>query len=396
MGSRIRYLRLELKIKDEKDKYVDAEDAVLKVYRQIGEDRWSLVPIDTSGGQYRLDIPYSSEGRPSVRVEVYGSIYYTPSSIVQFFGGPGGQDRNYHTFVLTKRTDIFSGFKPDRGLTWQRISEAKNVAALASDGKEFFAVTKDNDFYSSINSDKDEGWKKIETLPWKIVSMATSNGYLYAITEEGDLWTHPIATIATIGSPAEIEIDPSTESWNKVGRIKLASHIAISDEISTRLRNILGNGSINKIVVDAIVHRNLQADEIISIAANDPSYIKQYEGDKGNILAMTATGGKLFVATRGYELWGHAASKEDTPWFLIGSTNRAVALAGINGKLFGVNNKRELCMQVSDGSWSKLNVTNPIRPVTMTGVPISPRNGLIYAVTNDGFIWTIETPGLIL
>lgn len=440
-------LRLELCAKDQYGPINVTFDIKRSTQARIIDDHWIPPEWETiysySGSctpPYKYTWTRRQTGGPrpvlkGVATPLLGDYSHSPPSIEKMFGGDfGPYAKDVITgedgmFVFSRETTGFRSLDPSTKsfseFTWYHAGHANHSMALAASNLNLFSVNPKNELYRRELTRTDMAWKKIGSIEFDVVTMTAYKRRLFAISKDDSLWSYlpPMRELDTstlngvdvAESYFSINLDNgtskvsnvsgttnsqhiTTETWTEIGKVKVASTPSIIDHISRRIINTIGKDDyISNVVADAIVNHNINHDDISAIAMNDNNQTF-LEKTPNNIIALAATNGNLFAVTRKNELLMRPASTEDIPWLSIGYANYVISLGATQGNLYGVNKLGELWQRSSDvtaSTWQKGHLTNPIKPITLSGINTG-WSGVLYAVTKaDDALWLLDTPRLI-
>jgi hypothetical protein len=102
-------------------------------------------------------------------------------------------------------------------------------------------------------------------------------------------------------------------------------------------------------------------------------------GHAKDVVGMAATGGRLFCATRDNQLWSREATPVDLDWTPIGHANEVVGLTAVDGTLFCATKDNGLWTRpplLSNVDWTRIGGADAVTAMAASG-------GNLYCVTAD-------------
>lgn len=122
---------------------------------------------------------------------------------------------------------------------------------------------------------------------------------------------------------------------------------------------------------------------------NALGHIPDHIGHANDVVAMTASNGKLFAATKDNQLWSRDAVGDDLPWERIGHANGIAAMAANGDKLFAATKDNRLLWRDAAGrgiDWELIGHANDV--VAMAAI-----EGKLFAATKDNRLWWRDATG---
>jgi len=105
-------------------------------------------------------------------------------------------------------------------------------------------------------------------------------------------------------------------------------------------------------------------------------------GGVPNTVAMAASNYSLYVATRENRLLQRSTAGGDMPWTDLGHAGNVIAMAGHNGKLYGISDNC-LCWRqplLTEVKWTLIGPAEDVIAIACVG-------GKIFAARSDGSLW---------
>ena len=213
-------------------------------------------------------------------------------------------------------------------VSWKPLGTAPNVVGIAAANGKLFAVTADAKLLLADPSAAALSWKEIGAAPGGVQAMGAGGGKLFCALNAGNAGRFRVRD--AVESAAE---------WKDDGHAWCLTAIAGAGEKVYALIDCKEPGAEVTIMFRSAVSTPEE------IAKANPNPGRGLDGLPWNgvdrrpplgALAMTATGGKFYVATKEDTLCVGDPTKPDVKWDVIGDAAGVICLAGDAGKLFAL------------------------------------------------------------